>query len=177
MGDPVVSGRFEPVAGLDQEIARRFGVPAIRRALDMLRDEARTRAPDVRVWVTMRDEKVRPSHMAADTQTIPANLRFKLPSTTTPGAFDLARAPRDPTLPPAQRYNCRCSDQTLPHLLRESIHAGDVQHSGTVVTGEVYTEFPRAAESEFGTSEDTAAHFMTNALREVALRLQSGHSR
>ena len=177
MGDPVVSGRFEPVAGLDQEIARRFGVPAIRRALDMLRDEARTRAPDARVWVTMRDERVRKSHFETDTQTIPGNLRFKLPSNKVPGSFDLARAPRDPTLPPDQRANCRCSDQSLPHLVRESIHAGDVQHTGTVVTGEVYTEFPRAAESEFGTSEDAPAHFMTNALREVALRLQSGHSR
>jgi hypothetical protein len=170
-----MSGKFEPKAGLDQEIARRFGVPAIRRALDMLQDSARTNAPETRTWVTMRDERVRPSHVKADGQTIPANLRFKLDAKI--GGVDLARHPRDPALPEAQRINCRCDDPTLPHLLRESIHSTDPIQEGTVVHGSVYTDFPRAAESEFGTSEDEAAYFMTNALREVAMRLRAGHSR
>ena len=172
-----MSGRFEPAAGLDNEIARRFGVPAIRRALDMLQDAARANAPETRVWVTMRDERVRKTHVETDAQVIPDNLRFKIPSTKVPGQYDLARHPRDPALPADQRINCRCADPTLPHLLRESIHSTDPILEGPRVSGTVYTRFPRAAESEFGTSEDEAAHFMTNALREVAARLRSGHAR
>lgn len=175
MGDTAVSGRFEPVAGLDMMIAERIGVPYIRRVTDMLRDEAQTRAPECRTWVTMRDEKVRPSHFKADRQTIPANLRFKLESAD--GGTDMARAPRDPDLPIAQRANCRCDDPPIPHLLKESIHTAGVEHIGTVVKGTVETSFPRAAESEFGTDRDTAARFMQGALAEVALRLRSAHSR
>jgi hypothetical protein len=168
--------RFEPRAGLDVEIANRFGRPKIDRVLDMLRDESQRRAPVTRVWITMRDERVRWSHFETDTQVVPDNLRFKLPKPDGTG-FDLARRPRDPTLPAAQRFNCRCDDPTVPHLLRESIHKGDVRVVGTLVSGSVETRFPRAAESEFGTSGDEPAHYMTNALREVAARLQAGHAR
>lgn len=168
--------RFEPAAGLDTEVARRLGVPAIRRALDMLTDEAKRNAPPVRVWITMRDERVRRTHVETDAQAIPANLRYKMPATDGVG-FDLARAPRDPDLPIAQRANCRCDETTLDSALRESIHSTGVDHTGTIVTGTVETRFPRAAESEFGTTRDSAAHYMTNALREVALRLRSGHAR
>lgn len=169
-----MTSRFEPAAGLDEEIARRFGVPAVRRALDMLEDEAKAGAPAVRTWVTMRDERVRPSHADADTQTIPANLRFRLKGKA---GTDLARHPRDPALPAEQREGCRCDDPTLPDLLRESIHKTDVMMTGTAVHGSVETRFPRAAESEYGGDGDEPAHFMTNALREVAARLKAGHSR
>ena len=138
--------RFEPVKGLDEILAQRVAAPRVRRALDMLEDAAQAGAPETRTWVTMRDERVRPSHFAADTQTIPANLRFRLNSATGVG-FDLARAPRDPDLPSAQRIGCRCNDETLPHLLRESIHKTDVRVTGTRVDGSVETDFPRAAES------------------------------
>jgi hypothetical protein len=167
--------RFEPRKGLDEEVARRIVAPRVRRALDMLTDSAQAKAPDVKVWVTMRDERVRPSHFTADTQTIPANLRFRLDAAD--GGTDLAREPRDPNLPIAQRANCRCDAPHLPHVLAESIHATDVQVMGTRVDGSVETRFPRAAESEFGTTEDEAAHFMTNALHEVALRLRSSQAR
>lgn len=168
--------QFEPVAGLDYEIARRFGVPAVDRALDMLEDEARAGAPQTRVWVTMRDERVRPSHFNADAQVIPANLRFILDK---PGGMgtELARHPRDASLSAGNREGCRCDDPTVPHLLRESIHRGDVRQIGNEVVGSVETRFPRAAESEFGGGEDEPAHYFTNALREVAARLRAGHSR
>ena len=171
-----MAARFEPVKGLDAIIAQRIVAPRMRRALDMLEDAAQAGAPETRTWVTMRDERVRPSHFGADTQTIPANLRFRLASADGIG-HDLAREPRDPDLPAAQRIGCRCHAASLPHLLAESIHKTDLRVAGTHVSGTVETRFPRAAESEFGTTEDTAAHFMTNALREVALRLRSGQTR
>ncbi len=170
-------GGFEPAAGLEYEIARKFGVPAIRRALEMLEDAAQTKAPETRAWITMRDGKVRQSHMDADGQTIPANLRFRLDHPNLPGTVELARHPRDPTISAANAANCRCHDATIPHLLRDSIHKTDVQQIGTRVQGSVETRFPRAAESEFGTDEDAPAHFMTGALQEVAARLRAGHSR
>jgi hypothetical protein len=169
--------RFKPARGLDEQIAQRFGRPVIERALEMLTEEAQRRAPGTRVWVTMRDERVRTSHFNADGQVIPDNLRFKVERPGMAGDYELARHPRDPNLSAANAINCRCDDPGIPHLLRQSIHHNGVHVVGTRVSGEVETRFPRAAESEFGTSGDEAAHYFTNALREVALRLQSGHSR
>lgn len=167
---------FEVADGLDVVVAQRFVAPRADTALDMLKDAAQTRAPATRAWVTMRDERVRKSHFDTDGQVIPDNLRFKVPKPSGIGV-EMARAPRDPNLSAANRYNCRCDDPTIPHLLRVSIVRTPVTVTGTRVDGSVETRFPRAAESEFGTTEDTAAHYMTNALREVALRLQSGQSR
>lgn len=167
-------GRFEPKPGLDEAIAVRFGRPKIQTVLRMLTTEAKSRAPETRVWVTMRDERVRKSHFETDAQVIPANLRFKLPNRF--GGHDLARHPRDPALPANQREGCRCDDPTLPDLLRDSIHATDAEVVGTRVSGSVETRFARAAESENGTDQDQAAHYMQGALMEIAARLRAGHS-
>lgn len=158
-------------------IAQRIVQPHVRRALDMLEDAARAGAPPTRVWVTMRDERVRKSHMDSDGQVIPGNLRFRVPKADGTPGHDLARHPRDPNLPPANRIGCRCADPTIPHLLAESIHKTEPSIIGTRVEGSVYTRFPRAPESEFGGDGDEPAHFMTNALREVALRLRSSQAR
>lgn len=167
----------EIIDGLDAVVAERFVKPRVDTALDMLLDSARSKAPATRAWVTMRDERVRQSHFDADGQVIPANLRFRVPKPNGQPGVELARHPRDPALSAANRYNCRCDDPTIPHLLRVSLVKKPATVVGTRVEGSVETRFPRAAESEFGTSEDTAAHYMTNALREVAARLQSGQSR
>lgn len=166
----------ELIDGLDVVIAERYMKPRVDNALDMLRDAARTRAPGVRVWITMRDERVRRTHVDTDEQTIPANLRFHVPKTDGTGT-EMGRFPRDPALHISNRANCRCHDESMSHPLRESIHRTPSMLSGTRVEGSVETRYPRAAESEFGTSEDEAAHFMSGALEEVARRLQSGQSR
>ena len=163
--------RWEPRKGLDVAIAKKFGIPLVRRAVDMLEDEAKRNAPPVKVWVTMRDERVRPSHVEADTQAVPENIPFKLTSAN--GGTDLCDHPRDPNLPIEQRIHCRCDDSTRLPLLRDSIHATTVRISGTRVTGSVETRFPRAAESEY----TDGGHYMSRALREVAARLKAGHAR
>lgn len=168
--------RVQMADGLDAAIARRFVEPRVNDALDMLRDASARNAPSVRVWVTMRDERVRAAHVHADGQVVPDNLRFILDSADGVGN-DLARHPRDPALPIANRINCRCDDPTLTFPLKDSIRRTQVTVTGTRVEGSVETRFPRAAESEFGTARDEAAHFMTNALREVATRMQSGQAR
>lgn len=177
-------GRFQPRDGLDELIAQRFGRPKMQQVLDMLTDEAKLRAPECRVWITMRDERVRASHIETDSQVVPDNLRFKVPKVDTGNdindirvGYDLARHPRDPELPIGNRINCRCSDPPLPQPLKDSIHATDVHVEGARVSGTIETRFPRAAESEFGTDKDHAAHYMTGALRDVAARLRAGQTR
>lgn len=172
-----MAGHLTPAPGLDVTIAQRFARPAVARVLDMLLDEAKARAPQTRVWVTSRDERVRPTHVEADSQVVPDNLRFILNKVGGQPGHDLARHPRDPALPAAQAINCRCDDPTVGDFLRESLHASDVDVTGTRVSGQVYTDFDRAAESENGTDEDTAAHYMAGALQEVAARLRAGRSR
>lgn len=169
--------RTEINGDLDRVIAARFGVPAVRRAVSMLTDSAKANAPGVRVWVTMRDERVRTTHVDADAQMIPDNLRFKVENPKMPGTYELARHPRDPALSKENAINCRCDDPPLQHPLADSIHGTEPTQVGNRVIGTVETRFPRASESEFGTSEDEAAHFMTNALREVAARLRAGQAR
>jgi len=52
-------------------------------------------------WVTRHDEKVRPTHAAAEGQTVPAAGEFLV------GGFSL-RYPADPTAPAVETAGCRC---------------------------------------------------------------------
>lgn len=173
--DAMVS-RFEPSPGLDAVIAQRYAYPAVSRALDRMRDLARAGAPPLSVWITARDERVRPTHVDTDGQAVPDNLRFKVPSVSGVG-HDLARAPRDPNLPLANRINCRCATGLIPDGLARTIHASLPVLQGTRVSGEVYTHFRRAAESEFGGDGDDGAYYMTNALRETAATMSGTRQR
>jgi hypothetical protein len=185
---------FEIATGLDEAVAQHIVRPAIERINTLLSDEAKRRAPEVKVWVTAHDERVRPSHVETDGQAIPENLRFQLPKMiyvskgrgpdghalnpaggykVTPGDYDMAREPRDASLPIAQRANCRCDSPRIPTMLKDSINEQAVVVSGTRVTGGIETRFPRAAESENGTAEDRPAHFMLGAVEQVRRILES----
>jgi len=169
--------RYEPPGDLDSQIASRVLAPVVRRALNNVVEGAQRHAPPVGVWITARDERVRHTHIATDSQAVPANLRFQLPQISGDG-YDLARAPRDPDLPIGQSINCRCMVGTLPRLLADSIQAGPVQVTGPRVRGEAFTRFPRAAESEFGnTTGDEAARFMGRGLQEAAARMREASAR
>lgn len=174
--------RFVPAPDLDVRVAAMIR-PRIDRLNEDVRDAARRRAPEVKVWMTMRDERVRRSHILTDGQAIPENLRFKVPKVATGNdindvraGFDLARQPRDPALPIGNRIRCRCEAVYLMGVLAASIHSLPSVLQGTRVVAETETRFHRAAESENGTSEDTPAYFMRDALREVAAQLNvRGH--
>lgn len=168
--------RFEPAPGLDETVARRFAYPFVERLSEELLGPARRYAPDAKTWITMRDEKVRHTHIETDGQTIPENLRYKVLSTSGVGN-DLARKPRDPALPFLNRVECRCESTPVPGLVAQSIRKMPTLLQGTRVSGGIETSFPRAAESEMGTSGDTAAHFMERALNEVAAAHQNTRAR
>lgn len=181
--------RVELDRDLDQVVAVRVALPAAERLTERVQRAAQRLAPPAKLWVTAHDERVRYSHREADAQMIPANLRYLLPAVVyvrkgrnehgkamnpeggwkpVPGRHDLARAPRDPELPIEQRINCRCASFELPGALARTIFTTPAVLRGAAAVAQVYTRFPRAAESETGTSRDRGAHFMAGALREVA---------
>jgi hypothetical protein len=169
---------YEAPRYLDNELASQVLAPVVRRALDNVVEGAKRHAPPVGVWITARDERVRRSHVDTDGQAVPANLRFVLPKAGNQAGTDLAKAPRDPDLPIANRANCRCGVAEIPQLLADSIHAGPVQVTGTVVRAEAYTKFPRAGEAEVGnTSGDEGARFMRKGLEEAAARMREAAAR
>lgn len=183
--------RVELDRDLDRVVAARFAQPAVNRAARRLAAAARDRAPAAKQWITAEDERVRPAHADADGQLVPANLRFKLRRqaylpgsgrgsgsrpghfpgrTVLTGGYDLAREPRDTALPADQVANCRCVAVELPDEIARRIQASRAVVDGTRVSARVSVEFPRIAESEYGTGGDRPAYFMRGALREVAAR-------
>jgi hypothetical protein len=159
--------RFVPAPNLDATVAARYARPFVERLSGQMLRASRVYVPDAKVWVTVRDERVRHTHIETDGQTIPENLRYKIPSTKGAGT-DLGRQPRDVALPLPNRINCRCASVPLPGLLAPTIHQVPTVLQGTRVTGGIESRFPRIAESETGTSGDTAARFMGRAINEVA---------
>lgn len=163
---------------------------AVNKLAATVAREAQLRAPAARVWLTAADERVRPSHVDADGQTIPVNLRFKLRKqvyvkgggrgSKVPGhmelarsGFDLAREPRDEDLPPDQRKQCRCADVTLPGVIAKKIRTSAAVVEGTRARAQVWVRFNRIIESEHGTAKDRPARFMGSAVEVVAARLRS----
>lgn len=187
-------GGFEATPGFEGLVLERIVRPEVERAAADILTGARQRAPEAMMWSTRLDTRVRCSHVDAEGQLIPANLHYRLrkvvyirkgpPYTsghrgTNPeggwqfvDGYDLALRPRDTALPIEQRINCRCVSVPFPGLLAASLHAGPAVAEGSRVRVTVATEFPRAAESEFGSSIDRPARFMRDALQDVARRYQ-----
>jgi hypothetical protein len=176
---------FRPGPGLNERVAARWAVPEAHRLADMLAERVRANAPDARVWITKQDEKVRPTHVKADGQTIPTNLRFVLdhPSsvqtstaaadrsgTSSPvegGEQELARKPRDPDLSIGNRINCRCIDAGLPGLIAQHVAAGDVVQRGPQATATVSVTFSRIVESEHPGPEDGGGGWLARSVDEA----------
>lgn len=156
---------------LDAVVARQIAAPAVTELLDRVRAEAAAAAPDGKAWQTAGDERVRPSHEAADGQEVPANLRYQLPRaghTTLGAGVDLAREPRDPSLPAEQERNCRCASAPLPGAVGRTMHATPVTVDGARASGRVTGTYPRIGESEYPDSGDSGGGWARAALRTVA---------
>lgn len=168
--------RFQPVPDLEQKIAAQIAAPAVRRLLVDMARLAAGYAPPVKVWHTEGDSRVRPWHVGADGQQCPDNLRFAVPHSPRQGhqahhwQVEMLRYPRDPTAYYLQVVDCRCQTSQNDGLADSIRVDGPPEVSRAKVTGSVSTGFPRAAESEYGTSEDAPARYMRRALAEVRLR-------
>ncbi|MER5737359.1 hypothetical protein ABT117_16995 [Streptomyces sp. NPDC002262] len=87
--------KFTPARGLEEQLARMLA-PDVRRIAQQVEVEAKRLAPPVKKWVTTGDDKVRPTHVEANGQAVPDNLRFKLTSTWT-GTSNTAASSPTPT--------------------------------------------------------------------------------
>jgi hypothetical protein len=149
---------------LDAFVAARFARPVVAGLLDTAQRAAAGAAPAAKTWVTMHDDRVRPSHASADGQTVPANVPYLLDKVDGQQGEDRAMKPRDPTLPFLQRVECRC-EQGQSGALAASIHTSGPEVAGARVTGQVSTIFERAAESEFA---DSGGGWMAAGLNAAA---------
>lgn len=160
-------------ADLDAVIARHVA-PRVQQLADEVAAAAAANAPSAKMWVTEADERVRHSHATADGQTIPENLRYVLDPPQDDNAAtntkDLAREPRDPALPQAQRLNCRCGSFEMLGAVGATIRAEPAVVEGARVLGRVVCPFHRAAESEFPGDGDGGGHWMRDAAQDVAAR-------
>jgi hypothetical protein len=176
---------------LDAVVARLIA-PKVQAVADQLAAETARTAPAARTWVTGADEAVRPSHAKLDGVTIPGNLRFQMPPMVyvpkgrgpdgkainphngwkllPAGTPDMAREPRDPSLPIEQRIECRCRVAVDAGAIAATVRPGAVTVSGTRVVSEVTVRFPRIAESEFPDAEDGGGGWMRTAARTIAAR-------
>jgi hypothetical protein len=155
--------KFTPAPGLNVTVARNIVEPHIRRS-----------APSGSIWITAHDERVRKTHVEAEGQLIPANLRFVLnhPETT---AKELARAPRDPDLSVGNRVNCRCVAAEIPMAVAEGVRNEGVVIEGTRIVGTASVTFNRVVESENPGQGDSGGGWVRAAVTEVVGKLSVRH--
>ena len=172
--------RVELRSDLDAVVAR-MAAPAVNRLADAIAQQARERAPATKTWISREDGRVRPAHAKAHEQTIPENLRFKLPKQRKGGqgktlllsGFDLARTPRDPALPEDQKVRCRCVSITTQGIIARRILTTPAITVGSQVRAQVWVRFNRIVESEHGTDKDAPSRFLGGAVDAVAARLRA----
>jgi|GEM_PF-3419944 len=185
-------------ARIRPDLAARLAAGPIARHVEHVAEQiaraARANAPDGKVWITAEDERVRPSHNATHGQTIPENIPYRLPQVVyirkgrgpdgkainkaggwkiVPG-YDLADAPRDPSLPVHQRINCRCRSAELPGAVAAGITTTPAVPGRERVTASVVARYNRVAESEFA---ERGGGWFRRAAREVAARHKARRGR
>ncbi len=69
--------KFKPAKGLDRKVAR-MAASAVDDVAREVERRARAGAPGTKTWHSHHDGRTRPSHVAADGQEIPENLRYEL---------------------------------------------------------------------------------------------------
>lgn len=148
--------------GIDAKVALMIAakIDALGHAVQ---DGAQDAAPEVKVWQTMQDDRVRPWHRTAHNQAIPDNLLFELDQAPYKGVqhprgHDYLRFPRDPRAGHLQVDYCRCFLQ-YNNDLAQSINTTTTV-MGNKVTSRTSTPYPRARESEYGGTDGQPAAFM-----------------
>ncbi|MGW3626260.1 hypothetical protein [Streptomyces sp. NPDC000880] len=173
--------KFTPAPGLEEALAKMVA-PHVQRIAHQVVLEARRLAPPTKQWVTMGDHRVRPTHVSAQGQTVPGNLRFSINSMDWDrqhrglGEKTYMAAPRDHTSRAvANLKNCRCTAHKDPQGIARHINAGQPVIAGKRVTVTVTAEAPMVVEAEVGTVYPgnlvaDGAHFMSRGAAIVAAR-------
>ncbi|MFG2408749.1 hypothetical protein ACGFR8_31285 [Streptomyces brevispora] len=173
--------KFTPAQGLEQSLAR-IVAPAVHRIAQKVEVEAKRLAPPTKRWVTMGDDRVRPTHVAAQGQVVPGNLRFTINSMDWDrkhrgvGASTYMLEPRDRTSRAiANLKHCRCTTHKDPDGIARHINTGQPVVAGRRVTVTVSVQAPNVVEAEVGTVYPgnmvaDGTHFMSRAAAIVAAR-------
>ncbi|MEV8344548.1 hypothetical protein [Streptomyces niveus] len=174
-------GKFTPAPGLEEALARMVA-PAVHRIARQVEVEAKRLAPPVKRWVTVGDNRVRPTHIAAQGQEVPGNLRFAINSMDWDrrhrgvGDKTYMRAPKDESSRAvANIKNCRCTTHNIRDGIAKNISTGQPVVAGKKVTVTVTARAHLVVEAEVGTVYPgglvaDGAHFMSRAAAIVAAR-------
>jgi hypothetical protein len=177
----MAGAKFTPARGLEEQLARMLA-PAVQRIAHQVELEAKRLAPPTKKWVTVGDDHVRPTHVTANSQEVPGNLRFKVNSMRWDiehrgvGTHTYMLEPRDQTSRAvANLKNCRCSAHKDPEGIARHINTGQPVVAGKKVTVTVSVQAPMVVEAEVGTVypgnlRADGTHFMSRAAAIVAAR-------
>ncbi|MFJ8301367.1 hypothetical protein ACIQ9R_36450 [Streptomyces sp. NPDC094447] len=172
---------FRAAPGLEQQLAVMVA-PHVHEIARQVEREAKRLAPPTKKWVTVADERVRPTHAAAHNQEKPANLRFEINSMDWDrqhrgvGPITYMKAPRDESSRAvANIKNCRCTARTIPDGIARNIRTLPPVITGSTVTAKVVASGEFVIEAEVGTVypgniEAAGTFFMARAAAAVAAR-------
>lgn len=173
--------KFHVEPGLEQKLAQLIA-PKIHEIAREVERQAKVFAPPTKKWITVADDKVRPTHVAAHGQEVPANLRFKINSMQWDmqhrglGPITYMKEPRDSSSRAvANIKNCRCHAQSIPDGISRNIRTLPPVVAGSTVTVKVVAEGDWVVEAELGTLypgnlEAKGAFYMRRAAAVVAAR-------
>ncbi|MFN1193376.1 hypothetical protein ACK03K_34495 [[Kitasatospora] papulosa] len=173
--------KFVPARGLEEALAQMVA-PAVHRIARQVEIEAKRLAPPVKRWVTVGDDQVRPTHVSAQGQAVPGNLRFAINSMDWDrrhrgvGEKTYMRAPKDQSSRAiANIRNCRCTTHSDPDGIAKNINTGPPVVAGKKVTVTVSARGHLVVEAEVGTVYPgnlvaDGAHFMSRGAAIVAAR-------
>ncbi|MFF1600828.1 hypothetical protein ACFVYV_25520 [Streptomyces mirabilis] len=177
----MADAKFTPNQGLEEALARMLA-PYVQRIAHQVEIEAKRLAPPTKRWVTVGDDRVRPTHVAAQGQEVPGNLRFTINSMRWDmehrglGPSTYMLEPRDvSSRAVANLKNCRCTTHKDPQGIARHINTGQPVVSGKKVTVTVSVQAPQVVEAEVGTVypgnlRADGTHFMSRAAAIVAAR-------
>lgn len=173
--------KFTPNPALESLLAQMIA-PHVQRIAHQVEVEAKRLAPPTKRWVTMADSRVRPTHIQAQGQVVPDNLRFTINSMDWDrrhrgvGANTYMLQPRDASSRAvANLKNCRCTTAVDPEGIARNISTGQPVITGKKVTVTVTARGPMVVEAEVGTVYPGSlvadgTHFMARATAIVAAR-------
>ncbi|KIF04148.1 hypothetical protein PL81_20250 [Streptomyces sp. RSD-27] len=173
--------KFHPEPGLEEKLAHLIA-PKVHEIAREVERQAKVFAPPTKKWITVADDKVRPTHVAAHGQEVPGNLRFKINSMRWDrdhrgvGPLTYMKAPRDESSRAvANLKNCRCYARTIPDGISRNISTRPPVIVGSTVTVKVVATGEWVVPAEIGTVypgglEAKGAYYMARAAAAVAAR-------
>ncbi|MER7759467.1 hypothetical protein [Streptomyces sp. NPDC097619] len=173
--------RFRVAPGLERKLAA-LVAPKVHAIAREVERQAKIFAPPTKKWITVADDKVRPTHVAAHGQEVPDNLRFRVNSMRWDrehrglGPITFMKGPRDESSRAvANLKNCRCHAVQIRDGIARHINTRPPVITGSTVTVKVVATGPWVVPAEVGTLypgnlEAKGVYYMARAAAAVAAR-------